>query len=201
MKKVIVLLLVFLPAIFTTEKTFAQFDLGIKVGFNASKLSANMDTIKTGFKSGFQIGAFARIGKKLYLQPEIYYTTQGGVFSSNKLNWKQNIKIGSLDVPVLVGYKLFNTDLVNVRIMAGPEASFVVNKSIENGGTDPAPLTSGDFSSVNWSIQAGAGVDVWKLTLDVRYQVGLNNLVKEVQAYKFDSKNNVWVISLGFKIL
>ena len=208
MKKTILILLLFFPALFSSETMFGQLSLGVKVGYNASKLSTNIDTVTTNFKSGFQFGAFVRFGKKLYLQPELYYTTQGGVFesSTNTQNWKQTIKIGSLDVPVLVGYKLIDAKLVNLRILAGPTASFVVNKSIADGGSSLGPVTNSDLKSVNWSIQAGAGVDVWLLTLDVRYQIGLNQLVKDVtdsksQNWKFDSKNNVWVISLGFKII
>ncbi|MDP1621766.1 MAG: porin family protein [Bacteroidales bacterium] len=201
MKKIIVIVLLLLPALFSAETMFGQVSLGPKIGFNASKLSSSIDSVKADFKSGFQIGAFVRLGKKLYLQPELYYTTQGGVFTSNTQNWKQTVKIGSLDVPVLVGYKLLNAKLVNVRILAGPAASFVVNKSIAEGGSSTGPITNGDMKSVNWSIQAGAGVDVWKFTLDVRYQIGLNSLVKEAKNWNFDSKNNVWVISLGFKII
>jgi hypothetical protein len=197
MKKLFLLLLI----LFSAEVMYGQFKLGAKVGYNASKLSTNIDSVKSDFKSGFQIGAFVRIGKKLYLQPEIYYTTQGGVFESNVSNWKQNVKIGSIDVPVLVGFHMIKGDFANLRIMAGPAVSFVVNKSISEGGTDPGPITSGDLSSVNWSIQAGAGVDVWMLTLDVRYQIGLNQLIKEVGEWQFDAKSNAWVISLGFKIL
>ena len=199
MKKIFLLVILVL----STELMFGQskFTIGIKVGYNASKLSTNMDTIKTNFKSGFQFGAFIRYGKRVYVQPELYYTTQGGVFTSNVTDWKQNVKIGSIDVPVLVGFQLLKGDFINVRILAGPAASFVVNKTISEGGVKPGPLTSGDLSSVNWSIQAGAGVDVWKFTLDLRYQFGLNQLIKEIEDYSFDSKNNVWVVSLGFKIL
>lgn len=196
MKKLILLLFV----LFTAEAIYGQVQLGIKVGYNASKLSTDIDSVKTNFKSGFQIGAFARIGKRFYVQPEVYYTTQGGVFTSNVSNWKQNVKIGSIDVPVLVGFHFIKGDFVNLRILAGPVVSFVVNKSISEGGADPGPITTGDLSSVNWSIQAGAGVDVWMFSLDVRYQIGLSQLITEVQNWQFDSKNNVWVISLGFKI-
>jgi hypothetical protein len=196
MKKLLLFILIFLSA----QVMYGKFHLGIKVGYNASKISTNIDTVKNGFKSGFQIGAFARIGNRLYVQPEIYYTTQGGVFTSNVSNWKQNVKIGSIDIPVLLGFQIIKGDFVNLRILAGPTASFVVNKSIAEGGTSTQQVTSGDLRSVNWGLQAGAGVDVWMFTLDVRYQLGLNQLVKEVQNWSFDSKNNVWVISLGFKI-
>jgi len=198
MKKVLLFILLFVAA----EFTFGQLTIGIKVGYDAAKLSTNIDSITSNFKSGFQVGAFARVGKRLFLQPEIYYTTQGGVFTSNTSSWKQNIKIGSLDVPVLVGFKLLKQgDFINVRIMAGPLASFVVNKSIEDAGGIDGPIEDADLNSVNWAIQAGAGLDVWKLTLDVRYQIGLNQLLKSVENYSFNSYNNVWNVSLGFKIL
>ncbi|MEI7499571.1 MAG: porin family protein [Bacteroidota bacterium] len=196
MKKLILFLLILLSA----QLMYGKFHLGIKVGYNASKLSINIDTVTSSFKSGFQFGAFARIGNRFYVQPEVYYTTQGGVFTSNISNWKQNVKIGSIDVPLLLGFQIIKGDFANLRILAGPAASFVVNKSISEGGTSTGPLTSGNLKSVNWSIQAGAGVDVWMLTLDVRYQIGLNQLIQNVQDYKFESKNNVWVISLGIKI-
>ncbi len=198
MKKLIVILLFFIPVLFSAETSFGQLNLGIKVGYNASKLSTNLDSISSNFKSGFQFGAFVRIGKKVYLQPEVYYISQGGVFTSNLHNWKETVKIGSLDVPVLLGFKLMDLKLVNIRIFAGPEASFVVNKSIAEGGTSTGPLTSGDFKSVNWSIQAGAGVDVLMFTLDIRYQAGLSQMINKSQ---YDSKNNVWVVSLGWKII
>ena len=198
MKKVLLFILLFVAA----EFTFGQLTIGIKVGYDAAKLSTNIDSITSNFKSGFQIGAFARVGKRFFLQPEIYYTTQGGVFTSNTSNWKQNIKIGSLDVPVLLGFKLLKQgDFINVRIMAGPLASFVVNKSIEESGGIDGPIEDADLNSVNWAIQAGAGLDVWKLTLDVRYQIGLNQMLKSVENYSFNSYNNVWNVSLGFKIL
>jgi hypothetical protein len=208
MKKTVLLIFILLPVFFCAENAVAQFHLGVKAGYNASKLSSDMDTVSSNFKSGFQIGAFARLGKKFYLQPEVYYTTQGGVFTSNTRNWTQNIKIGSLDVPVLIGVKLIDARLVNVRILAGPAASFTVNKSIEQDPDNPGPITPDDLQKVNWSIQAGAGIDVWAFTFDVRYQVGLSQLVKSIEdplhageVWQFNSKNNVWVLSLGFKIL
>jgi hypothetical protein len=198
----------FLISIFllTTFYSFAEFNVGIKVGYNASKLSLNPDTITSNFKSGFNAGIFVRFGKRFYVQPELYYTSQGGVFSSNLYDWKQNIKLGSLDVPVLVGFKIINNDNLNLRILAGPMASFVVNKSIAEAGGITGPITSADINSVNWAIQAGAGVDIWKFTLDVRYQFGLSKVINDIQngsgtTTAMNSYNNVWVVGLGFKIL
>ncbi|MFH1161650.1 MAG: porin family protein [bacterium] len=191
-----------LSLVLTSALVFGQFTIGPKVGYNASKLSTNLDTVKSNFRSGFQFGVFARIGKRVYVQPELYYTTQGGVFESNLNNWKQTVKLGSLDVPVLVGFKLINNDNLNLRILAGPMASFVVNKTVaDTPGGITGPIEDADINDINWAIQAGAGIDLWFLTFDIRYQIGLNNLIKEINTQSVSSKNSVWLLSLGWKIL
>jgi hypothetical protein len=199
MKKVFLLTVFLLSA----GLMFGQLKFGPKVGYNASTLSTSLDTVKTQFKSGFQFGAFLRIGNKFYLQPELYYSTHGGVFESDtsSTSWKQTVNIGSLDIPVLIGFKIINTDFVNLRILAGPMASFTVNKKITNANDIIGPIQKADISNANWYIQAGAGVDIWMFTLDIRYQIGLNKIIKEVSnGANFNTSNNVWVVSLGLKL-
>ena len=207
MKKIILALVLLLTV--ATGTSFGQLNIkiGPKVGFNASQLHTNLDSISSQFKSGFQFGIFVRLGKKVYLQPELYYTTEGGVFKSNSSSikqWEQNIKLGSLDVPVLIGVSFINSELLNVRILAGPLASFIVNKKISETGVT-GPIQDANIKNVNWYIQAGAGVDIWKFTLDVRYQIGLNKMISDVdfnsKTVNFNTSNNVWVVSLGFKFL
>ena len=133
MKKVILFFAIFL---LSAGMSYGQFAYGLKIGYNASKLHSNLDSIKSSFNSGFHFGAFVRFGKKVYVQPELYYTLQGGIFQNNVANtynnWKQNVTVGTLDIPVLVGFKIINLKVVNWRIMAGPMASFVVNSKIKN---------------------------------------------------------------------
>ena len=199
MKRVFGILLLIL---LTANLGFAQFKIGPKVGFNLGRLTENMDSVKSMIRGGFQIGAFVRIGNKIYLQPEIYYATQGGIFQGDKkLQWKQTVKLSSIDVPVLVGFKFIDMKLVNLRVMLGPVASVLVNKKITLGVNSVAePLKTSNINDLNWAFQVGAGVDISKLTFDLRYQVGLNDMIKNVNGYKFSTRNDVWVFSLGFKI-
>jgi hypothetical protein len=204
MKKIIIALACVLAV--STNLAFGQLHLkvGPKIGYNASILSTSIDEVSSQFKSGFQLGVFVRLGTKMYLQPEVYYTTQGGVFEGPASSWKQTITLGSLDVPLLAGISFFNTDMLNVRIHAGPVASFIVNRKIEDEGT-VGPVKESDIKNINWYLQAGAGIDVWKFTLDIRYQLGLNKIISDVtiqnQTVDFNTSNNVWVVSLGFKFL
>jgi hypothetical protein len=201
MKKVSLLMVLIL----TATMMFGQVKFGPKIGFNASKLTTSLDSVKTQFKAGFQFGAFVRIGDRIYLQPELYYTSQGGEFTHDSTgSWKQSISLASLDIPVLIGFKVINTDLVNLRITVGPVASFIVNKKITDMNSVTGPVEKTDISNTNWYIHAGAGVDVWMFTLDIRYQVGLNKIIKEVswngQSVNFNTSNNAWIVSLGLKI-
>ena len=211
MKKIVLLIAVLM---FSAGVSFGQFSFGIKVGYNASKLHTTLDSIKSSFNSGFHFGAFVRVGKKVYVQPELYYTFQGGIFENNVTNtynnWKQNVTVGTLDIPVLIGFKLINLKVINWRIMAGPMGSFVVNSKISNISLT-GPIEKADINKANWYIQAGTGVDVLFMTLDIRYQIGLNQIIKSSQfmtsggtptgkAYDFNARNNMWVVSLGFKL-
>jgi hypothetical protein len=207
MKKVILILAI---SLFSAGMSFGQFSFGLKIGYNASKLHTSLDSIKSSFNSGFHFGAFVRFGKKVYLQPEFYYTLQGGVFENNVTNtynnWKQNVTVGTLDIPVLVGFKLINVKVVNWRIMAGPMVSFVVNSKIRDVSLT-GPIKTSDINSTNWYVQVGTGVDVLFLTLDLRYQIGLNQMIKTAQStvsggkeYTLNATNNMWVVSLGFKL-
>jgi hypothetical protein len=207
MKKII---LIFAILFFSAGVTFGQFNFGLKVGYNASKLHTSLDSIKSSFNSGFHFGAFFRfgIGKKVYIQPEAYYTMQGGIFQNNVSNtvnnWKQKVTVGTLDIPVLVGFKLINLKIINWRIMAGPMVSFVVNSKIKDVSL-VGPIENSDISKLNWYAQAGTGFDVLFLTLDVRYQIGLNQMITSAQGttglpYSLNATNNMWVVSLGFKL-
>jgi hypothetical protein len=207
MKK-IVLLLAFAMCISTFS--FGQFALGVKLGYNASKLSTNADSIKSSFNSGFHIGVWSRFGKRLYVAPEIQYTMSGAVFSDEgnvtTSGWKQKITIGSLDVPVMVGFKIIHSDFITWRIELGPQASFVVNQKIKDVNSVTGPIKDASLSAVNWYVLGGTGIDILFMKLDVRYQYGLNQLIKDVETTagsttsSFDSKNQLFVVSLGFKI-
>lgn len=95
---------------------------------------------------------------------------------------------------------------MNWRIMAGPMGSFVVNSKITDVSLT-GPITKSDINSVNWYVQVGTGIDVLFMTLDIRYQLGLNQMIKTAQSalstgkeYNLNATNNMWIVSLGFKI-
>ena len=174
------------------------------MGYNANKLSTNLDSVKTQFNSGFHVGIWTHLGKRFYVAPELLYTMSGAVFSEegkvSTNGWKQKINIGSVDIPVLLGFKIIHSDVITWRIELGPEASFIVNKKIKEQNSVIGPIQESSLSDVNWYIEGGTGIDVLFLAFNIRYKYGLNKMIQDVQNWKFDSHNGMFLVSVGFKI-
>jgi hypothetical protein len=200
MKKIIILFFV----LFAATENYGQFSIGPKIGYSTSKLSTDFDDIKESAKNNFQIGAFMRFGKKLYLQPEAFYATSGGILKHEDTGLEESIKLKNLCVPVLVGFKLINAKVFNLRLLAGPSANFILNKEFDSDNLNliQEPLQDSNFKNIAWGMDVGAGVDIFFLTLDLRYEFGLNNLyIPPDGGDPQKISSNVFIVSLGFKLL
>ena len=201
MKKIILL---FSVALLAAQFSYGQFALGVKIGYNANKLSTNMADVKSQFNRGFHVGLFTHIGKRLYIAPELLYTMSGAVFDSSgnvsTTGWKQKITMGSLDIPVLLGFKIIHSDLITWRVEVGPEISFLVNSKVTNLNDFSGPIQSASLNKANWYVLGGTGIDFLFMSFDVRYSYGLNQLIKQVNNYQFNTKNGMFLVSLGFRV-
>ena len=173
----------------------AQFNLGIKGGVNYSTI--NSDNLKSSSVAGYQAGLFARIGGGLYLQPEVYVSSSGGKFDSNDNTYSGKVTFTNLNVPVLVGLR-FGPKNLNFRVMAGPE---YISKLSQNdnlsGNFNAAYNNFGNAYKNNMlGYQAGVGVDIGSLTVDFRYQGDFDNYNSN-----YNQHQNLWALSVGFKIL
>jgi hypothetical protein len=197
MKKKILISCLF---VFTSVIAFAQlpnFNLGLKAGVNLAKLSTDFANEEN--RLGYQVGAWARIGAAgFYVQPEAYLGGKNNEFafdeSGNRVEGKANFT--TLDVPVLLGTKI-GPNKFNVRFMAGPVISFVVDKNTTFKSASAAITDADDYKNQTWGGQIGAGVDLGNLAVDLRYEAGLSNIHK---TSKYDQKQNLWHLSLGYKL-
>lgn len=186
-----------------------------------SKISADMDDLKVGINAGYQLGGYVRLGEKLHLQPELYFTAKTGNLDYNFTETDQNIpptsytksieqkiKLNSIDVPVLVGYRILKLPTLKVHVHAGPVASVVVSKNFDitvdgiDAGEEDSLITADDFKNINWGVQFGGGIDFMFLTADVRYEIGLNNIFETPESWSqhVTMKNYLLFVSVGFKI-
>ena len=167
-----------LGAMLLGGSAFAQHS-GQKISFGL-KGGANFNTLKnsksggTDYKTlvGFNAGALAHIhlAEQLALQPEVYYSLQGAKY--NFLNQEGKVKLGYINVPVMVQYMFDN----GFRLQAGPQIGFLINAENRIGGTDTDIKSS--LNSVDFGATAGVSYvhPSSGLGIDARYNLGLNDI-------------------------
>jgi len=198
MKKILLAASIIAFASMSYAQLIPGFSIGPKIGASFSKFTTDQSQIQEDIKSSFHYGAFARFGKKVYFQPEILINTRKGTLKDdNNSGISGSIKLNSVDVPLLLGARLIDVKAANIRIMAGPVASIAVNKTIMFDNWEN-PVTKDDIKNANWGLQFGAGADLLMFTVDLRYEIGLNDISK---LNTFDLKNNMFTIGVGWKIL
>jgi len=198
-----ILLIIVIIAFGTAANAQGVFSLGPKVGYNSYELSSNMDSVQASIKNSFQLGAFIRVGKKIYFQPEANYQIDQSTLNKSVGNvvFSQDVTLKSVKVPALIGVKLINARVFNLRVMAGPAVTFILDKKLSPSTmSDLWPIRSvDDLKNSTWSVQMGAGLDILFLTLDVRYEVGIDNTYNG--SSNLQMKNNMFNVSLGIKLL
>jgi hypothetical protein len=172
----------------------AQFSLGIKGGVNYSNI--NTDNLSNSSVAGYQVGAFARFGGNIYLQPEVYVSSTGGKFHSDDNSYTGSVRFTNLNVPLLLGAR-FGPQNLNFRIMAGPD--YISNLSTSENFSQNFNSAYNDFGHYKNSTlgyQAGFGVDLGAITADLRYQGNFSDIDSN-----YGQRPNIWALSVGFKIL
>ena len=208
-------------------------NLGIKAGFQTAKLSYEKANIKSDFANHFTVGLFGRVSSgRLYVQPEVLYFKTTNVFSATVTpedngNLIEDAHVNltlnqmNLQVPVMIGIKVIDLDLITLRAQAGPTANFVLksqtlfDKTYSLNGDQPEEDTNTDEEfdpkSIAWGVQAGIGVDVMKrFTLDINYSFGLTKMFDTLENTTIgeyfntdnvnidNTKQNLFMVTLGF---
>lgn len=196
MKKVIVLIALFVGII----NVSAQLKFGAKAGVNynnfgdAKAVGQDILDTKADGKSGYHVGVWAKAQVPVlgvYIRPEFVYTKL-------KTNYgDESLEISKIDVPVLIGAKLIGP----VHAFIGPAFQFVVGS--DYSVNDLKELKTDDFSL---GIQIGAGVELGKLGIDVRWERGLTKnetkltgSIESADSFEIDTRPNQIIFGLSYE--
>lgn len=189
----------------------AQIRLGIRAGAHTASLKgedlfiknrSDVDTLRlkaSEAKLGFRVGVISRItlGKLFYIQPEVLFRTLTMDYESESL-LTEKIKFRSesfynIDVPILAGVKLGP-----IRAQAGPIASMLVDSKSDFTDLDSYKR---NFNAAEWAFQAGVGLDLGTLGIDVIHQRQLNSSQDEInignQSFQLSGENAYWIFALA----
>jgi hypothetical protein len=189
----------------------AQFSLGIKGGLNTQIVKPDPIVIDDDgdisydfgvedYKFGTQFGVYARLGKKLFFQPEL-------VFNSNKTDYVigessvgevvKNEKYQYLDLPLLVGFTAGP-----VRFHGGPVGHYFLSSTSELTDFEGYEAR---FKQMTWGWQAGMTIGTGRLSADIRYEGNFNNQGDHItffgDEYHFSNTPARLLVGLNFALI
>ncbi|MEM7552030.1 MAG: porin family protein [Bacteroidota bacterium] len=160
-----------------------KFGAGIKGGLNFANINAVGDPDS---RTGWHAGAFARLKfTKFAIQPEVYYSAQG----------TDDIDLDYINIPILAKFYLVG----GLNIFVGPQFGILTSAEALSLNVDDA------FNDSDFSLVFGAGIDLpFKLSLDARYVLGLNDINDSNPLSDFsldgDINNRVFQVSVGYTL-
>lgn len=148
-----------------------HISLGIKGGVNFYNIHNDND-IKYDNKIGYHVGLLGHIHVNDFfaVQPEILYSTQGAQYKVN--NETTNFNLSYINVPVLFQYMFDN----GLRLQAGPQVGILIAAKSKTGSTTIDYKDMIKPIDLALSIGAGYIFPPVGLGIDVRYNLGLNNI-------------------------
>jgi hypothetical protein len=202
MKKVAIIILLLLAV----QISQAQFKFGLRGGLNFSMIpqetyilndaETSVSTLRDSY-TGFHIGAMSQISLAgVFIMPELLFVSTGHhmVLREGDTEVFYQQKFSQIDVPVMVGSKIGP-----VRLGVGPVAGIILNSKSEL--PEDAAFKE-RFKPTTWGFQAGAGLTLGTMALDLKYQFGLSSLGDGItignQTYNFDARTRQIVLSIGF---
>ncbi|RFZ84657.1 PorT family protein [Mucilaginibacter terrenus] len=175
-----------------------KVQFGVKAGANLTSLSSGSGSLSSDNRAGYLAGFWARFGALGFnFQPELYITSKNVDInngSSNSATTKA--KFTSIDVPLLFGGKVGAFGLGG-RFYTGPLLSFAINRD-QNfiGATGDAINLRYKDSNFAWTV--GAGLDVQKISVDLRYEAGLTKQSYITGGSEYKTRVSLFNLSLGY---
>lgn len=179
-----------LGALLIGGSAFAQATIKPHVGVNFTDVSLNADNTSASGKAGVLAGLSVAFGKKFYIEPGLQYVAKSTTYTSTQSpNLDQDYSLKGFRIPVAVGLNLLGNEksLVTLHGFGGLSAFFVTSDDY-----------AFDINKTNWGVFAGAGVDIWKLFVDMSYEWSLSELSSNVNNIEVGKTRSLY-INAGFR--
>ena len=178
------------PIVSKATKILPKVTLGLKAGANFQTLSGS--AWASSYKPGIVGGAFVGVYKgKWGVQAEALIKSARFDFKGSS-TWY--VKTVSLDVPILLEYKIIN----RLWVQAGPQFTSVLSENDNNTGGFTKIIKSSDISGV-------VGLEVklpLHLTVGARYILGFSDMNNKAFATATDAWKNRYIqLYIGFRFL
>lgn len=195
MKKTLFVTVMLLTGLTAMAQSGSGF--GIKGGLNYAGNGNYFDSTRDAFENpdktlGYHLGIFGKLGDKIYVRPELVYTSIKSGYDDG------DFKMKKLDAPVLLGVKVIGP----LHVFAGPAFQYILDTDFEG-------VTLGDVENdFSVGLNIGAGVNLGKLGIDLRYERGFSeNEVNFIDTNggisindRVDTRPDQLILSLSLKL-
>jgi hypothetical protein len=189
-------MLLFMSAALIAGTLQAQTTIKPTVGLNFTDWSKDDLTGEYKAKAGWQIGGSVAFGKKFYVEPGIFYVGKSTEFITSGSNPDEfSANLNGIRIPVAVGLNLLGNEKTafSLRGFGGFSGFFVT------GVSDDLQPVEDEIAKSQWGVFAGAGIDIWKIFLDVSYEWSLTDISKDVQSIDVGKTRSIF-INAGIRI-
>lgn len=193
----------FVAFIFCNSAKAQLINLGVKAGINLQELEIKefegmqtIDELNSGDqKVGFHGGLYVNINLPVFhIRTELLYTYINYEITSTSISNEVetfDFEFNRFDVPILAGMRFGP-----LRLNAGPVMSFTIS--------EPNEAFQKGIKDASWGYQAGIGLDIKKLSLDIRYEGAFSKLADSItidgEDYATDARASQILIGIGYKL-
>jgi hypothetical protein len=193
LKRVLLTLVLFILASVPFAKSSeAVIVITPQIGLNASQFTSDPDSTEDSIRPGWQIGGYLRLGQdNLYIQPGIFWYRISTKLETGDSNQESNAfesTIDSIQIPVMVGWNIVNSGAFNLRLQGGGGVN------ITTGVDESVNVDKDNVNDTNFLLKAAVGADIAIFTVDLGYDAGITNYLKDE-----DSKLHSIVFNLGLR--
>jgi len=190
----------------------SQIEFGLKAGLSSYDLAKDGIFISDGNQNiewnvknagyGHHFGIYTRLSVLgLFIEPALLFNSNTVTYDittygeSGVFNTVKNEKYNHMDIPVIAGFKLGV-----LRFQGG-----VVGHLFINSISDVVDIKGYDqrFKSASYGWQAGTGLDMWKLRLDLIFEGNFNKFGDQINIgghnYAFADTPSRLMLTLGYK--
>jgi hypothetical protein len=166
--------------------------IGLKGGLNYNANGDYFNSIEMNSKNperntGYHIGIFGKIGDKVYLRPEIMYTSTKSDYDDDTFEMQK------IDAPILVGINVLGP----LSLFGGPSLQYILDSEFDGIAINDV---ESDFSV---GLNFGIGLNFKKLGIDLRYERGFSDNEATflgnngINTNRLDTRPNQLILSLS----
>ena len=192
----------------TNSEKDEYFRIGIKGGLNFSNLINDKDgKTKISFHGGLSAEFF--VIDKFSIQPELLYSRQGAKANLKDYVWgvgyseiEADLKLDYINIPVMFKYY----PIEGLSLQVGPQIGFLVNAVMDSSTSvfgskyDSSEDVKDQIEAVDLGMNLGVGYEFSEgVFFDIRYNLGLKKVNKELASGESNVKNGVFQLSVGLR--